>query len=216
MKKSILTTLSAIAAGIFGTLCCTIPAILIIFGVSSFSLSFIPFFEKFRLLFLVMAVLFLGFGFYNVYFKKEICEDGECKRKISSKFEKISLWTGTFIVAFLFLFSTFVSPKILQNKNGRTNSSLVSDRAKNNNEKYKELNLLIKGMTCESCALRIEHTLKNTEGIKYAEVSFENNRAKIIFDPKKIKEEEIIKKIKKLGYKPEILETIKHKENKNE
>jgi len=59
----------------------------------------------------------------------------------------------------------------------------------------------IKGMTCASCAVVIEHDLKKKEGISSASVNLANEKAYVEFDPEKIEIEDIKKNIKDLGYK---------------
>lgn len=56
----------------------------------------------------------------------------------------------------------------------------------------------IKGMTCNSCASRIEEGLK--ELVKGVHASFAEEEVEVYFDEDKISEEEIIKKIEDIGY----------------
>jgi len=65
----------------------------------------------------------------------------------------------------------------------------------------KKTNLDIEGMHCGSCALLIEHTLKDTSGIQQANVNFSAEKATITFDEEKIQLAQIQEAIKHLGYK---------------
>ena len=65
----------------------------------------------------------------------------------------------------------------------------------------KKANLDIEGMHCGSCALLIEHTLKDTKGIQQANVNFSAEKATIIFDEEEIPLTKIQEAIKHLGYK---------------
>ena len=65
----------------------------------------------------------------------------------------------------------------------------------------KKTNLDIEGMHCGSCALLIEHTLKDTKGIQQANVNFSAEKATITFDEEKIQLAQIQEAIKHLGYK---------------
>lgn len=56
----------------------------------------------------------------------------------------------------------------------------------------------IKGMTCNSCADRIENAFK--DDVKDISVSYAKEEAEIDFDEDKISEKEIIEKIKEVGY----------------
>ena len=64
----------------------------------------------------------------------------------------------------------------------------------------KKTNLDIEGMHCGSCALLIEHTLKDIKWIQQANVNFSAEKATITFDEEKIQLTEIQETIKHLGY----------------
>ncbi|MGB9764424.1 MAG: copper ion binding protein [Candidatus Saccharicenans sp.] len=69
---------------------------------------------------------------------------------------------------------------------------------------YKEvrkLNLQVSGMSCASCALRIEKVLSETKGVNEAMVNFATGQAFVAFDPAQISPAELTKKIDELGYK---------------
>ncbi len=57
----------------------------------------------------------------------------------------------------------------------------------------------IEGMHCASCASKIEKTIKKTDGVKEATVSYGAERATVVFD-KKLSTEKIKKVIENLGY----------------
>ncbi|WP_121922194.1 cation transporter [Hydrogenothermus marinus] len=78
------------------------------------------------------------------------------------------------------------------------------------NKEIIELN--ISGMHCAGCAAGIEGTLKNTEGIIEAKVNFATSKGLFKYNPAKISKEQIISKIKELGYSAsEDLEDIEKK-----
>src|SRR3989344_1139992 len=59
----------------------------------------------------------------------------------------------------------------------------------------------LKGMTCNSCAMLIEKSLKDK--VNSVSASFSKEKAEVDFDENKISEEEIIEEIEKLGYEIE-------------
>ncbi|HHW46699.1 MAG TPA: heavy metal transporter [Clostridiales bacterium] len=61
--------------------------------------------------------------------------------------------------------------------------------------------LKIDGMTCPSCATRIERKLKSTKGVTNANVSYSSGRADITYDENAISIDKIINTIELLGYK---------------
>ncbi len=66
------------------------------------------------------------------------------------------------------------------------------------NEKVK---IKLSGMTCASCALKIETKLKNLEGVSSSAVNFANEEATVEFNSTKTNYNEFNKAIKDLGYK---------------
>ena len=68
--------------------------------------------------------------------------------------------------------------------------------------KYQTVNLLITGMTCaEGCAKGIELKIYQQNGVKFSEVNYEKQKAKIVYDPTKISLQKIIQLI--VDFKPE-------------
>ena len=67
-----------------------------------------------------------------------------------------------------------------------------------------ELTLTISGMHCGGCATGIAAMLKRTEGVLKAEVSYEERRAVVAYDPAKTSPDKIVDVIEKMGYKAAI------------
>ncbi|MFD2212601.1 heavy metal translocating P-type ATPase [Metabacillus endolithicus] len=67
-------------------------------------------------------------------------------------------------------------------------------------QEIKEAVLPITGMTCASCAVRIEKGLKKVEGVEEANVNFALERTSIKYNPNVVKIEDFKKKINDLGY----------------
>ncbi|HXZ06196.1 MAG TPA: heavy metal translocating P-type ATPase, partial [Ktedonobacteraceae bacterium] len=61
--------------------------------------------------------------------------------------------------------------------------------------------LALGGMTCASCAMRIEKGLKKVKGVKEANVNLATERATIIYDPLQTGIEQMIRKVEAVGYK---------------
>jgi P-type Cu+ transporter len=62
------------------------------------------------------------------------------------------------------------------------------------------LDLPVEGMTCASCAARIERTLNRLDGVEEAAVNFPLGRAAVTYDPSRTSLEEFRERIEKLGY----------------
>jgi Cu+-exporting ATPase len=67
--------------------------------------------------------------------------------------------------------------------------------------KEEQMKIKLGGMTCASCALKIETKLKNLEGVKTSNVNFTNEEALVEFDPEKADYRIFNKAIQDLGYK---------------
>ncbi len=61
--------------------------------------------------------------------------------------------------------------------------------------------LAIEGMTCVKCEKMVKDALSGLDGIKTASVSFKDSEAVIEYDPEKVSKEQMIKALKKAGYK---------------
>jgi Cu+-exporting ATPase len=60
--------------------------------------------------------------------------------------------------------------------------------------------LPITGMTCASCALTVERSLKKVEGVSEAGVNFATERASVIFDPAMLQTRDLVKQVEDAGY----------------
>jgi len=68
-------------------------------------------------------------------------------------------------------------------------------------ESNETVKIKLSGMTCASCALKIETKLKNLEGVSSSAVNFANEEATVEFNSTKTNYNEFNKAIKDLGYK---------------
>lgn len=90
--------------GVVGALlassCCIAPLVLLTLGVSGAWIGNLTALEPYKAAFLGIALVFIGLGFYQVYFKpKPACEDGSyCARPESAIVTKIALWAATVLV----------------------------------------------------------------------------------------------------------------------
>lgn len=64
----------------------------------------------------------------------------------------------------------------------------------------KKIQIKITGMTCASCASRVENSLKGMEGVLGASVNFASEKASVVYDPSITSLERMIKTVKDTGY----------------
>ncbi|MBA7480583.1 Copper-exporting P-type ATPase [subsurface metagenome] len=67
-------------------------------------------------------------------------------------------------------------------------------------ERAERATLAVSGMTCATCALRIEKGLKNVAGVNLASVNLASEKATVEYDPKLVEEGQFEKLIRDLGY----------------
>src|SRR5438876_2566818 len=59
----------------------------------------------------------------------------------------------------------------------------------------------LEGMTCASCAMRIEKGLKKVPGVTDAQVNLATERGTVTYDPTQTGLEQMIQKVEAIGYK---------------
>jgi len=67
--------------------------------------------------------------------------------------------------------------------------------------------LTLEGMTCASCAMRIEKGLKKVPGVKDASVNLATEQATVIYDPTQTNLERMVQKVEAVGYqaRPQVM-----------
>src|SRR5437868_13310622 len=69
--------------------------------------------------------------------------------------------------------------------------------------------LALEGMTCASCAMRVEKGLKKVPGVRDANVNLATELATIIYEPTQTNLEQMVQKVETVGYKamPQVIST---------
>lgn len=68
-------------------------------------------------------------------------------------------------------------------------------------EDERRIMLTLEGMTCASCAMRIEKGLKKVSGVRDASVNLATEQAAVTYDPVLTNVEQIVQKVEAVGYK---------------
>jgi len=63
-----------------------------------------------------------------------------------------------------------------------------------------EVELAVSGMTCASCAARVEKTLQHHEGVRRAGVNFATGRATVVLDPSQVDVSDLVDAVGRTGY----------------
>src|SRR5687768_13085316 len=64
----------------------------------------------------------------------------------------------------------------------------------------KQLTLPVTGMTCASCANRIERGLRKVDGVSAAQVNLATEQAAVTFDPQQVRPDALVQAVEKAGY----------------
>jgi Cu+-exporting ATPase len=73
-------------------------------------------------------------------------------------------------------------------------------------ERAGHVDLAISGMTCASCAVRVEKRLNKVVGVRAA-VNFANEQAAVSFDPSRASVDELIRAVESIGYQAAVLQS---------
>ncbi len=201
MKKENVFIGSAVFAAIASSLCCVLPLIAVVFGLGAFGAA--SAFETLRPYLLVLAFAALAFSFYQIYFRRGYCAEGQsCAKKPVNKINQLFLWIGAMVIltfAFAPYYTGYLAAAV-SNPQQPSSQAMPID-AETENQANKTVVIAVEGMTCEGCATHINETLKKLNGVVSAEASYPNKNVKVVYNPKKITLEQIKKAINEIGYK---------------
>ena len=98
-----------------------------------------------------------------------------------------------------------MTPPFIKGRAGRDlrenfSTSRIVMESKNPKEELERIDLPITGMSCASCAAKIEKGLANVEGVSKATVNFAAEKATVVFHPDQTDLSHLIDKVKDLGY----------------
>ena len=119
--KSDKTTKKIIATGgllgaIAASTCCVLPVILFALGISGAWISNLVSLAVYKPFFIVLSLVFVGTGFWMVYFKPKVSipnvQSASCYRPFSEKTIKIMLWFSVIIILIVFLIP-YIAPFLL-------------------------------------------------------------------------------------------------------
>lgn len=64
--------------------------------------------------------------------------------------------------------------------------------------------LKIEGMTCQECVKKVNNSLKKIKGVKKVAVNLQNGEAIVEYEKGKVRKEEIIRVVEKVGFNAEL------------
>jgi mercuric ion transport protein len=189
---------ASLLAAVAASLCCVLPIIFALVGAGILGAS--AFFAAWRPELLGLTFILLGLGFYFAYRKpKTTCAPGAlCENPGLNRRGRTWLWIAT---ALVLLFATFpfysgvVAEFVLSGNDGSPEASGPAAPT------LAEVNFIVEGLGCASCARSIESKLKGLRGVEQATVSYKTGKAEIRFDPGTVTVQDIEKAIRDEGYR---------------
>jgi mercuric ion transport protein len=99
--KSSVAAAGGLIAAVLASSCCIVPLLLVMLGVSGTWIGNLRALEEYQPIFVVITLGFLGFGFWQVYFKskRDCASDAACSRPLPNTLVKTILWLATTLVA---------------------------------------------------------------------------------------------------------------------
>ena len=91
---------SGVAAAIGAASCCVLPLAFTLLGISGAWMANLRALSPYQPYLIGLAVLALGYGFYQVYWRQPACAEGDaCARPLPNRLVKSGLWSGAIVVA---------------------------------------------------------------------------------------------------------------------
>jgi mercuric ion transport protein len=185
---------ASLLAALVASFCCILPIAFALAGMGIAGASTL--FAAWRPYLLALTFALLGIGFYLSYRKRRnACEPGSaCERTAVNRSGRVGLWLAA---AFVILFAAFpyysgpVARLLLSN--GKAQAQPASTQ--------EHVTLAVEGMTCPVCAEGIAHKLKELPGVRQAAVSYEQHKAEIEYDSRRVLLEQLEKVFTDAGYR---------------
>lgn len=191
MEKTSLPAVGGIIAAIVASLCCIGPILIALVGIGSIGAFTV--FESSRPYLIGITVILLGIAFYLVYKRREVkCEDGTCKIEDAGKWNKIGVWSATFLAVVSIAF-----PYLGVAPSAATNVAVQGKAI---------ITLSIVGMDCKACAKGVEGSLASIKGVRKANVEYELGKAEIEYDPAIVQPTAFVDRVKENGFTTTIRE----------
>ena len=109
-KSSLAALLAAGAAAIGASVCCVVPLVLVLMGISGAWISTLTALDAWRPWLSALTLLCLGWAFWSLYGPGSGCRtDGACIDVSSLRRRRAWLWIATIIIAALLLFPYYIT-----------------------------------------------------------------------------------------------------------
>jgi copper chaperone CopZ len=186
MKAARLGILSAITASV----CCVGPVLLVVLGLGS--LGFGALIGRYHWWFITTAI-----GLLAVAWRSYLKEAGRCRaascEMVQGKTTRTALILASAVVAVFVGLNLYTY--MSQHRSASAPSTTMPSRG------LASVTIPVEGMTCFTCELTVESSLKKLPGVQSADAKVNEASAYVSYDPAKVSLDELIAAINKTGYK---------------
>lgn len=185
---------ASLLAALVASFCCILPIAFALAGVGIAGAS--AFFAAWRPYLLGLTFALLGIGFFLSYRKRSsACEPGSsCERPAVNRSGRVGLWLAAALVTLFAAFPYYSGPVAkLFLHDGKAQARPASS--------VEHVSFTVEGMTCPVCAEGVAHKLKELPGVRQAAVSYEQHKAEIEYDPRRVPLEQLEKVFTDAGYR---------------
>lgn len=198
--KQALTFVGAAVTALAASACCILPAVLGVAGVGALGAG--AALEPYRPLLMPLTVLLLGAGFYFTYRPaKSVCDaQGHCSTSSKGggrRGNKALLWA----VSALTLGAMFY-PQLAQSAASGSVpvAAVASPPRTGKTSNLKTVVFSIGNMTCATCVPGLASALRNTPGVKEAQVDFASRRATLRYDRSRVSTATLRAAVRRAGF----------------
>lgn len=185
MKADKLGMLSAV----FASVCCVTPLLLVLLGLGSLGMGAVL--GHFHWWFLGAALILLTVAWRRYFQERRRCATDRCEMASGTPTRWTLLGASLVVAAFAGLnLVTFASQR---QQTASTSGGLSATTT--------EVIIPVEGMTCLTCELTVESSLKKLPGVKSADARVAEQAAYVSYDPSQVGLDDLIEAINKTGYR---------------
>lgn len=193
MKAGVWASIGSVAVAAASSACCWLPLLTVGLGLGAGGAAVTL--DRYRWLFLGVAALLLGVGFYLNYRREAPCApDGSCppERPLLRRINRVVLWSSAVLVA---VFASFPELTSAIPKGRGSEASLgLSDST--------VVVLKVGGMTCEECEVPVEQALGGMSGVRTVHADAAHGRVTLAVEPGAALEDSLLRsKLTAAGYR---------------
>lgn len=186
MKTDCVGMLSALVASV----CCLGPVLLVLLGLGS--LGFGAVLGRAHWWFIGTAIALLAYAWRSYFEEAGRCRAARCEMAGSKKTRTALLLASTVVAVFVGLnLATYASHTHQATSTGAAPQS----------GRLASVVIPVEGMTCFTCELTVESSLKGLPGVRRVDANVKDAAAYVQYDPAQTKLEELLAAINKTGYR---------------